>query len=237
MKTTILFILIFISGINNATEIVLNSEDTQTQVIELYTSEGCSSCPPADRWLSSLKSHTRLFKDFIPVAFHVGYWDYLGWKDELALPQNSNRQRRHKQDNNLNSVYTPGVLKAGNEWRRWRGVKINRDTNKVGALKLVIKNNKLKAQFNALEPVQYKLVVALLGMNIDTKVLAGENRGETLTHDFVLLKKQIFQANNAQWTGSISDDFFQSKHKNTALVAWIEKINNPAPIQAVGTFL
>ena len=237
MKTSIILILLFTFSLVYSTEITLTSEEIQTKVIELYTSEGCSSCPPADRWLSSLNSNPKLFKGFIPVAFHVDYWDYIGWKDELALTQNSKRQRLHRQKNNLNSVYTPGVLNAGDEWRRWYRSDVNASNKKVGILRLTIKNNKLSAEFDAKEQGQYKLVVALLGMNIETKVLAGENHGKTLTHDFVLLKQQAYTSNNKQWDVPLRPGFFETKHINTALVAWVEKTNNPAPIQAVGVFL
>jgi len=237
MKTLIVFIMTLTSSFVCAIELNLNSGENQTQVIELYTSEGCSSCPPADRWLTSLKTDPQLFKSFVPVAFHVDYWDYIGWTDELALAENSKRQRLYKITNNLNSVYTPGVLKAGNEWRSWLGADISASTKKVGALNLEIKDNKLKAQFESNDKSEYILVVALLGMDIETKVLAGENRGKVLKHDFILLKQQSYVSNEGKWDESISSEFFISKHKNIALVAWVEKTNNQAPVQSVGTFL
>ena len=236
MKTLIFFITLF-SSIANAIEIKLKSGENQSQLIELYTSEGCSSCPPADRWLSTLKTKPQLFKDFVPVAFHVDYWDYIGWTDELAMPQNSNRQRQHKQDNNINSVYTPGVLKAGNEWRRWRSAVISASTKKVGSLNIELKDNRINAEFDSIVKSEYKLVIALLGMDIETKVMAGENKGKVLKHDFVVLKQQSFHSKNGQWNESISSDFFESIYKNIAFVAWVEKTNNQTPIQAVGTFL
>src|SRR4029077_9083235 len=66
------------------------SGDTQSSLIELFTSEGCSSCPPAEKWLSALKSSSDLWKKAVPVAFHVDYWDHLGWRDRFAN-QNSPR--------------------------------------------------------------------------------------------------------------------------------------------------
>src|SRR5690348_8781739 len=69
------------------------SGDTQTPLLELYTSEGCSSCPPAEAWLSQLKKSPKLWKDFVPVSFHVDYWDYLGWKDPFAMKAYSRRQQ------------------------------------------------------------------------------------------------------------------------------------------------
>ena len=63
-----------------AHEQIINYESSsyQTALLELYTSEGCNSCPPADRWLSSLQNELGLWKEFIPIALHVDYWDYIG---------------------------------------------------------------------------------------------------------------------------------------------------------------
>jgi hypothetical protein len=63
---------------------VIQSSANQVALIELYTFEGCSSCPPADAWLTSLKTDAGLWKRWVPVAFYVDYWDYLGWDDGFA---------------------------------------------------------------------------------------------------------------------------------------------------------
>ena len=76
----------------------------QTGLLELYTSEGCSSCPPADRWLSSLKDDDGLWQELIPVAFHVDYWDYLGWRDRFAARDFSQRQRRYAAEQSMRTV-------------------------------------------------------------------------------------------------------------------------------------
>ena len=71
------------------------SNNEQVSLIELYTSEGCSSCPPAERWLSKLADDESLWSHFVPLAFHVDYWDYIGWKDPYASKEYSQRQRRY----------------------------------------------------------------------------------------------------------------------------------------------
>jgi len=96
------------------------SSDKHVPLIELYTSEGCSSCPPADRWLSSLSKEDNLWSEFVPVAFHVDYWDYIGWKDPFASKEYSQRQRRYAHEFGERTVYTPGMRKSGEEWRSWR---------------------------------------------------------------------------------------------------------------------
>jgi hypothetical protein len=85
-------------------------------LVELYTSEGCNSCPPADRWLSSLLSRhgsTRV----VPLSLHVDYWDYIGWSDPFAQAQFSERQRRLAGGA---TIYTPEVFVSARELRGWR---------------------------------------------------------------------------------------------------------------------
>ncbi|MCP5161451.1 MAG: DUF1223 domain-containing protein, partial [Hahellaceae bacterium] len=107
------------AGMLSANEVTFQSEAKQTALLELFTSEGCSSCPPADAWLSTLQHDPRLWRDFIPVAFHVDYWDRLGWKDTLASPAYSHRQQVYQQQKLTSGVYTPGFVLAGEEWRGW----------------------------------------------------------------------------------------------------------------------
>ena len=92
---------------------VFESSEKPTALVELYTSEGCSSCPPADRWLSSLKDDEGLWKEFVPLAFHVDYWDYIGWEDRFADKQYSQRQRRYAHEFSEPTVYTPVYVGPG----------------------------------------------------------------------------------------------------------------------------
>ena len=92
------------------------SQAMLTPVIELYTSEGCSSCPPADRWLSTLKQDGAS-GSLVVQAFHVGYWDNLGWVDRFADPAHTERQRQIAASNRLSSIYTPQLVRNGRDWR------------------------------------------------------------------------------------------------------------------------
>lgn len=103
----------------SAKQIRFQSATNRTALLELFTSEGCSSCPPAEAWLSRLKSDARLWKDFVPVAFHVDYWDYLGWRDPFGTAGYSERQRTYAAHWKSRSVYTPGFVLDGKEWRGW----------------------------------------------------------------------------------------------------------------------
>ena len=161
-------------------------------VIELYTSEGCNSCPPADQWLSQTVAKTRGQKDniVIPLAFHVDYWDYIGWKDAFAQPAFSQRQTTLARSGGASGVYTPQVFVNGKDDRSWtRGggsassarasVKFNLTSQWQGDT--VVLSGKL-ADANPLIRLRY----ALTENGLVTAVKAGENRGETLHHDAVV---------------------------------------------------
>src|SRR5438105_671143 len=92
------------------------SPATLTPVVELYTSEGCSSCPPADRWLSTLKDDAAKGR-VVAQAFHVGYWDYIGWVDRFAHPAHTHRQSQIATWNHAPNVYTPQIVRNGQDWR------------------------------------------------------------------------------------------------------------------------
>jgi len=95
----------------------LQSPERRVTVVELFTSHGCSSCPPADAWLRHFTHDPRLWRRLLPLAFHVGYWDSLGWPDRFATPQNGRRQRAYRAAGRVNGIYTPGLVVAGHEWR------------------------------------------------------------------------------------------------------------------------
>src|ERR1700758_4469967 len=115
------------------------SGETQNSLIELFTSEGCSSCPPAEKWLSQLKSNPDLWKKTVPVAFHVDYWDRLGWRDRFARPEFTLRQQHYAVGWRIGSVYTPNFVVNGREWKGWfnNGMLSERSEN-VGKLRAAI---------------------------------------------------------------------------------------------------
>ncbi|HEX7183898.1 MAG TPA: DUF1223 domain-containing protein [Thermoanaerobaculia bacterium] len=82
-------------------------------IVELFTSQGCSSCPPADRLLSRLTRDPKLAGKVIPLAFHVDYWDYIGWQDPFASPRWSQRQREYARAFRSNRIYTPQLVVNG----------------------------------------------------------------------------------------------------------------------------
>ncbi len=90
-------------------------------LIELYTSEGCSSCPPADQQLSRLRQALDPAAEAVPLALHVDYWDYIGWKDPYAQAAFGERQNWLVQANQHKTIYTPQFFVGGTEVRSWRG--------------------------------------------------------------------------------------------------------------------
>lgn len=176
---------------------VFENEGRTPLLIELYTSEGCSSCPPADEYLGVLKDDARLWKSIVPLAFHVDYWDFIGWKDELGKAEFSQRQRNHKKTGALKAVYTPGWLVDGLEWRDYfrRAPFPDQPTREGGHLKSeLLAGGEVKVSYQSRDDEQknYQFNVALLGFDITNRITAGENRGETLTHQFVVLEHYAF---------------------------------------------
>ena len=96
---------------------VSESGPSTAALVELYTSEGCSSCPPAERWLGGLPALPR--HRVVPLALHVDYWDYIGWKDPYAKREFSLRQRKLSQLQRMALVYTPQVMLQGRDFRGW----------------------------------------------------------------------------------------------------------------------
>ena len=204
----------------------------KTHLLELFTSEGCSSCPPAEVWLSKLKNESRLWKDFVPLAFHVDYWDHLGWRDPFASKEWTSRQYQYSALWNGNGVYTPGFVLDGREWQE-RTVP-GPSSEKAGVLKLSVANNKISAEFNPAvgENKDVDLHVALLGFDLSTKVTGGENNGRDLHQDFVVLALTTKKMSDGK-----AEIHLTPESRAGAIAAWITASNRLEPIQATGGWL
>ena len=219
------------------------SASIQTGLLELYTSEGRSSCPPADRFVSQLKDAEGLWSEFIPLSFHVDYWDYIGWKDRFASADFSNRQRRYAREQSLKTVYTPGFLYNGQEWRGWfsrRLASLPRG-DESGVLELSVIDELATVKFSPvhLASDNLRVNVAILGFDLKTEVKAGENRGRELPHDFIVLG---VASNNM----TVNENIYQSKIKlpqtsvsapRYAVVSWVSSDKKISPLQATGGWL
>ena len=158
-------------------------------VVELYTSEGCSSCPPADRWLSALKGRS----DVIALAFHVNYWDRLGWPDRFATPATTERQSLQQRSSGASYVYTPQVMLNGRDLRNWSSAAIARPPASPVALSMKREGNTVAASIGAGDE-RLAGYWAVLEDGHSTRVRAGENSGETLKHDHVVTLYQPVEA-------------------------------------------
>ena len=226
----------------HAETITYKSPGSRVELLELYTSEGCSSCPPADRWLSKLVKDPDLWTDFIPLAFHVDYWDYIGWKDRFASPLYSQRQRRYAREQSLRTVYTPGFILNGREWRRKSGKSIKSSSSKnPGYLTMQLTNDKASLHFspNSNSVKRLNINLALLGFGLSTQVKAGENHGRKLVHEFVVLdwKQARLSRKGNTFTRTLSIPESEIIAERYALVAWVDSIDNQLPLQAVGGWL
>ncbi len=220
-------------------ELQFNSGERQATLIELYTSQGCNSCPPAERWLGGLQHDPRLWKELIPLAFHVDYWDYLGWKDQFAKPAYSERQRRYKREKALGVVYTPGFVVNGREWRRWFGLNDIPDSDKrAGVLNLKLDGEALRAQYTPAVAEEKALIlnVAILGVGLKTEVTGGENANKQLSQDFTVLEHRQWRSTNGQWDTTLPR-VDTANGIRLAVAAWVSHSDTQAPLQAVGGWL
>lgn len=169
-------------------------------LVELYTSEGCSSCPPADRWLSGLAANGFTADQVVPLALHVDYWNYLGWSDPFSQAQFSARQRELARLQRQRVVYTPQVTLQGEDYRGWGNA--TRFAEAVRAINARPARAELKLSLTASQTSMAlalngavgdtsarrgaQVFIALYENQLSTQVPAGENAGRTLRHDHVV---------------------------------------------------
>lgn len=240
-----LFLILFIiSSSSVASEVIFSSAGKSSNIIELFTSQGCSSCPPAEEYVNELINNEHLWSKYIPLVFHVDYWDYIGWKDVFAQPSFAARQQHYANLRHVRTVYTPAFIVNGKAWRRGF---FNSEPAFAGLdggiLKVIIKDKKVIANFKkpALLRGNLNLNIAVLGTGLIIRILAGENEGRTAKHNFVVLgySKQLSKSNklkNSQWAMRLPV-IKQFDSQRYALVAWVSHPDDPTPLQAVGGWI
>jgi len=222
-----------------AESLKFSSGEQQITLIELFTSEGCSSCPPAEAWLSSLKTDPRLWQEIVPVAFHVDYWDYLGWKDSFSSPVHSQRQRRYQSEGGIRSVYTPGFVINGREWRGWIRHQDPVIVEQLsGRLDLTLEGSNVTAHYVEKEGAQggYTLNLALLAFDVRSKVTSGENSGRYLHQDFAVISHKAMQSDAGRWDTNLPRLNTNSARRH-GLAAWVSHAGSLEPLQAVGGWI
>jgi hypothetical protein len=232
MRLFIFCLLLSFPVTAHATERVFESKLQRTHLLELFTSEGCSSCPPAESWLSRFRNSPGLWKDFVPLAFHVDYWDRLGWRDPFASKEWTRRQYEYAAIWQNDSVYTPGFVLDGREWRS--RVTPTASTETEGVLKLIINGEKLTIDFQPIHcDSPFTAYAAKLGFGLRSKVATGENKGRDLYHDFVVLSMVSGQLVN----GKVELEDPNRSLQAEAIAAWVTASGQLEPIQAVGGWL
>ena len=207
-------------------------------LVELYTSEGCSSCPPADRWVSELGRSGLGVDEVVPRALHVDYWERLGWKDRFADRRFSERQRELADLAGRRVIYTPGVFLNLREFRGWdsdaqfrRAVKAVNSRPAGADIRLALDAGApgqlpVSASFSVRSgtaPKRAQAFIALYESGLVTAVAAGENRGATLHHDNVVRK----------WIGPIDLKGGSAEHRS---VLALDRGSNPRHL-AVAAFV
>lgn len=197
-------------------------------LVELYTSEGCSSCPPADQWLTHLKTQGNQLGNIVPMALHVDYWDFIGWKDNFAHPAFAKRQREMAVSGHARGVYTPQIAINGQDSRSW--VSESRFKSEIASINRMPAKAEIRLVVNSTTPKSLQVstsiktaeagplvyYLALQENNLQSTVNAGENRGEMLHHDYVV----------RQWLGPFkvgADGKVNQSHEIQLHPAWKQR--------------
>lgn len=198
---TTLTTLITMSAAQAATQCTAQSGAHTVALLELYTSEGCSSCPPTDTWVSRLPTAGFSRDRVIPLALHVDYWDYIGWKDRYANPAYSGRQREMARVGGAGFVYTPQTMLSGKDFRgSGSNTRLSEAVNSINQkppkASIALALNQTSPQLleltgnvtvaNVPDRANAQVYVAIYENGLHSEVKAGENRGENLSHDYVV---------------------------------------------------
>jgi len=219
------FLLSFLSSF--LFSLSFQSQENKVTLLELYTSEGCSSCPSADTWLNKLQNNKELFKTFIPMAFHVDYWDFLGWKDSFAQNKFTKRQKNYSRNVwEKEAVYTPQFIIDSKEYKQWFYSKKFPKLTSVYAGKLFVRyaNNKIEINYHNKTKNNKEEVfinIAILQNDLKTFVKAGENKNKHLEHDFVVKSLNTYPSKIEKGKLHYSNIFTINNTINKALVVFI----------------
>ncbi|MCU9848756.1 DUF1223 domain-containing protein [Defluviimonas sp. WL0024] len=211
---------------------IAEEKDTEPVLVELYTSQGCSSCPPADAILAGLSARD----DVIALALHVDYWDYIGWKDHFASPRYSDRQRAYARVAGVGTVYTPQMIVAGRDHligvrpaqledliRRFRA-----QPSPV-ALDLARTGGKVRVRAEARAPLRHGAFVQLVRYTPSERVEIshGENAGRTIDYANIVTDwKKV-----ADWDGAQALTLDLAAPGDEAVVVIIQE-PGPGPVLA-----
>jgi hypothetical protein len=215
---------------------------TLVPLIELYTSEGCSSCPPADRWLAGLPPGKA-----VPLALHVDYWDYIGWRDRFADARFSARQREVVRRGGGRVVYTPQVLLDGRDFRGWRdgdafARALSAAAAKPARARLALAAERTSAGWSvrldgqvAARKGRALAYLAIYENGLESEVRAGENAGARLRHGYVVREWSGPAAADASGRIALSRDLRRSDiaYGRAGIAAFVEDPDSGEILQAL----
>ena len=199
-----------------------HSTPTRAVLIELFTSEGCSSCPVADRWMSKLVHGVFPSSQVVTLAFHVDYWDHLGWRDTFGDKAYSARQFAYTKMSGSSFAFTPQVLLGGHNYNQWASDSRFSQDVRYALGTLPAANFTLLQQMpeqggvafevqaqlkQGLNLNEVRVYAALFQNGIESDVLNGENGGNRLHHDFVVRGFVTSQAMDSNGHISMRDNF------------------------------
>ena len=222
------------------------SGNTTVPLLELYTSEGCSSCPPADDWLSSLRQSGLVPDRVVPLALHVDYWNDLGWEDSFSQKKFTDRQYRLAGLNRMRTVFTPQFVLNGRNLSRWQSradseiKRINATAAQAG-ISLVLSRHArdigITADAETLnQPAQTDLYLVVYENNLSHDIEAGENQNLTLHHDYVARQLigpvPLKDSGKVHFARNISLDK-SWKESDMGIVAFVQNRNDGAVLQAL----
>lgn len=233
-------ILIFTFLLSLSFAQTFESKESKTHLIELFSSEGCSSCPSAERWLNSTKKSAGLWTKFIPIEEHVTYWDDLvwggsSWKDPFSKKEFTQRQRAYHAKRQK-GVYTPQLVISGKVTKNYSLGELS--PLKVGVLKAVKNKDMVSVSFkpSTIESKYFCEGSYLVG-GINSVVKAGENKGKKLDHEFISLgiKTKEMNSKNGEFVCELKVSDFKPNftYENKAIAVWVRNSNDNV-IQAVG---
>jgi len=227
-----------------AASLDLVREGQPAQLVELYTSQGCSSCPPADRWLNAFSERAELWTSVVPVAFHVDYWNYLGWPDNFSDRRYSTRQRAYRRAGAIASVYTPGFVVDGREWRGYfsRLSLPNAEPLDTGKLRLTSRDGQMLLLWQPKhwhsDHADYVGNLAIMGFDFEVKIDRGENRGRRLHYDFAVLhfdKTRLkFEQAQGHWRAALPLPATLPTALRYGIAGWVIPAGGVKPIQVLG---
>ncbi len=208
------------------------AESARLVVLELFTSQGCSSCPPADALLTELTGH----EGVLPLALHVDYWDYIGWADEFARPEHTRRQKAYARMAQAGSIYTPQIVIGGVD--HVVGFKPMEVAELLARHRAEPPRVRLKQAQDGVLYVTRAAGVAEFGTSVDVelvyytpeevvKIHHGENAGKTITYSNIVTQREHI----GRWDGTAPFEFTvpASTGESAALVL---QTPGPGPVLA-----